>query len=138
LFRAVSRWGTCELKRQNLLDTPENKRVILADVLMKIRFPSMSMEEIATHVTPSGLLTSPQLLEIFSYVGITDKSKFKKISWLTTPRAGSKEKCKFLTRSINPALLASFPPLPSIMINRDFGYKFESDNNDIITGQFNI
>lgn len=93
LFRAVSRWGSCELKRSNLLDTSDNKRIILTDVITKIRFPTMTMEEIATHVSPSGLLTSSQLLEIFSYVGTSDKSKAKKTSWNTTPRTGSKEKC---------------------------------------------
>lgn len=93
IFRAVLRWSLCECKRQNLLDVPENRRAVLGDILPLIRFPTMTMEEVATYVSPSGVLSSEQLLEIFTYIGALKGNRpLPSISFPTRSRPGALEK----------------------------------------------
>jgi len=91
LFQGVLRWSVSECKRQNLDSKTENKKTILKDVLPLIRFPTMNMEDIATSVSPSGLLEAAQLLEIFTYLGQPDNKK-PKTQFPTQARSGSVDK----------------------------------------------
>ena len=52
-----SRWSEAECVRQSLPVTPENKRSVLGNVLTKIRFPLMTVEEFAQGPAQSGVLT---------------------------------------------------------------------------------
>lgn len=45
--------------------TGENLRTVLGDALNLIRFPTMTPEEIATDVFPTGILTMPLIASIF-------------------------------------------------------------------------
>eukprot|EP00456_Euglypha_rotunda_P015131 TRINITY_DN14834_c0_g1_i12.p1 TRINITY_DN14834_c0_g1~~TRINITY_DN14834_c0_g1_i12.p1 ORF type:complete len:216 (+),score=25.00 TRINITY_DN14834_c0_g1_i12:306-953(+) len=51
----------------------------------------MTMDQLATAVTGSGVLTNSQLLSLYTYVGQADGKKGK-IDFSTTARAGSKDK----------------------------------------------
>lgn len=63
--------------------------MVLKDVLPHVRFPSMTMAEIATNVGPSEVLEPPQLLEIYTYLGLKDKTDVKaNCSFNTVERAG--------------------------------------------------
>jgi len=101
LFQGVLRWAVSECKRQNLENKPENKKAILKDIIPLIRFPTMNMEDIATSVSPSGLLEASQLLEIFTYLGQPDNKK-PKTQFPTQSRAGSVDKW-----TIDPTLKTS-------------------------------
>ncbi len=57
LFNAVIRWSEAECLRQGLPVTPEKKRSVLGNVLTKIRFPLMTIEEFAQGPAQSGILT---------------------------------------------------------------------------------
>jgi len=90
LFNGVLRWAVHECKRQKVDVSAENKKQVLKDILPLIRFPIMGMEEIATYVSPSQMLDSKQLLEIFTYLGQPDKTK--KTSFNTNHRTGAVDK----------------------------------------------
>jgi hypothetical protein len=67
LFKGVLRWSVAECKRQGKKDTTETKRDILTDIIPLVRFPVMAMEDVATFVSPSQMLSPNQLLEVFTY-----------------------------------------------------------------------
>jgi len=91
VFSGVLRWATAECKRQDLKDSTENKRTVLKEILPQVRFPVMTMEDIATFVSPSQILDAGQLLEIFTYLGQPDGKK-PKTTFQTTTRAGASDK----------------------------------------------
>jgi len=95
LFKAVLRWGLSECKRRGLIDSFENRKMVLSEVLKLIRFPTMTMQEIATYVSPSNLLDSAQLLEIFTFLGQKGKKAPSKMTFPITPRMGSRDKWTF-------------------------------------------
>ncbi len=90
LFEAVVAWGKAEAKRQTIEATPENLRTkILDKVLGHVRFPCMAMDEVATKVTPTQILTGEQMLQVFTYLGLTrDKASKMKMPYPTVPRTG--------------------------------------------------
>jgi len=64
--------------------------VVLGELLSLIRFPTMSMEEIASQVAPSGFLSENQLLDIFKFKAMSDFSKDdSKFDFPTKPREGT-------------------------------------------------
>merc|ERR1712137_627584 len=68
IFRACLRWAECECKRQRLPPNKENKRQVLRDVYPHIRFPLVTTEEVVEEVVPSGVLTSEELVQLFSFL----------------------------------------------------------------------
>jgi len=92
----VLRWSLAECKRTNQKDSIETKKEILKDVIPLIRFPTMNMEDVATFVSPSQMLTPGQLLEVFTFLGQPDNKK-PKVSFPTTARAGNSDKWTFDT-----------------------------------------
>jgi len=91
LFKGVLRWSVAECKRQGKKDSLDNKKEVLADIIPLVRFPAMNMEDVATFVSPSQILSPGQLLEIFTFLGQPDGKKPKTI-FGTQPRAGSTDK----------------------------------------------
>jgi len=87
LFDAVVAWGKAECKRQSKDTSADNVRTILADVLQHIRFPCMAMDEVATKVTPSSILSGDQMLQVFTYLGSNEeKRKSMRMPWPTKQR----------------------------------------------------
>jgi len=87
LLEGAVNWGKEQCKKQKKDPSPDNLRAVLKEVLPHIRFPCMTMEEIATKVTPSQLLTGEQTLQVFTYLGSSkDKQKSMKLAFPTKPR----------------------------------------------------
>lgn len=62
LFTAVVRWADAECQRANVPSNPENQRSMLKRALYLIRFPLMTVEEFATEVVQSGILTDREIV----------------------------------------------------------------------------
>ena len=75
VFRACLTWSKVECEKKGLEVTTENQRKMLGSILRKIRFCSMSNEEVATQVSPSGLLSVQQEVEVFRFIGTPTESK---------------------------------------------------------------
>jgi len=66
IFEAALRWAKIEAKS----DSPDDiKKVLTQDILNQIRFPILSSTELATKVVPANILSLPETLELFGYVG---------------------------------------------------------------------
>lgn len=73
LFQAVLKWASAECARREIADTIENRRTLLERALQLIRFPLMSVEEFATQVVKSGMLTDKQVVQLFMYFTVRPK-----------------------------------------------------------------
>ena len=84
LFKAVDRWATKERKRQGI--TPDGKRRILGEEIVNaIRFPLMSLNEFASVVIDSDILTPKEVGDMIKLYGnvSTSSSPFMQV-----PRIG--------------------------------------------------
>jgi len=87
LFDAVVEWGKNEAKDEKA--SSETLAKILVDILPLVRFPAMSMTEVAAKVTQSGLIPSDLILSLFTYLGTSaDNRKSIKMPWPTKARVG--------------------------------------------------
>jgi len=77
LFERVIDWGKEECERQKLTNTPENMRAVLRDLIGFIRFPLISMEDLAAIVSPTEVLSSEDLLSVFTYLGTQGTTQVK-------------------------------------------------------------
>lgn len=73
LFTNVVRWAETECSRKGLELSAENKRKVLDDALYLIRFPLMNIEEFATNVAQSGLLTDKEVVSLFLHYTVASK-----------------------------------------------------------------
>ena len=73
LFQAVLRWASVECARREMPDTVENRRSLLERALRLIRFPLMKVEEFATQVVKSDMLTDKQIVQLFMYFIVRPK-----------------------------------------------------------------
>jgi len=69
LFRAIIKWGVKECIRKNLKDSPENRREVLKNILLHIRFPVFTTEQIASDIRTSGVLLDHQMVLLFTWLG---------------------------------------------------------------------
>ncbi|XP_053204827.1 BTB/POZ domain-containing protein 1-like [Panonychus citri] len=65
LFKSVIKWAKAECTRQNLPANLENQRKVLGKALYAIRFPLMTIEEFASDVVESGILTDRECVNLF-------------------------------------------------------------------------
>ncbi|XP_046346950.2 BTB/POZ domain-containing protein 6-like [Haliotis rufescens] len=72
IFNAVNCWAEAECRRQGREVTPEIKRTVLGETLLKVRFPLLKQRFLARDVKASGLLTEQERLTIFEYIGCPD------------------------------------------------------------------
>jgi hypothetical protein len=72
LFSSVVSWGRTQLKAKKEDATPEALQNILKNIIPHIRFPCMTTEEVATLVSPVGLLKQDQILDLFTYLAQRD------------------------------------------------------------------
>jgi hypothetical protein len=77
LFSAVVAWAKARLGDEKKDAKAETLRAELVDVLPQIRFLSMTTEEVAAKVAPTGVLDSDQILELFTYLAIKGKDDGK-------------------------------------------------------------
>jgi len=91
IFDAVIKWGKEEANKQKLdADKSDNLKAVLEDILPLIRFPCMTVNEIATRVAPANLLDQMELVGLFSICAIADETARKKMKskYSTKPREG--------------------------------------------------
>jgi len=87
LFAAIVAWGKAQTGKEK--PTTDELKTVLTDMLTLIRFPCMTMGDVAAKVTTSGLLTSKEILEIYTYLGTKEDDRAKlKIAWNTKARVG--------------------------------------------------
>ena len=86
IFRSCLRWAECECKRQRLEITKENRRKVLEDVYTAIRFPLISSDEVVEEVVASGVLTSDELVQLFSYLCSKPGKKKSDLPFSSKPR----------------------------------------------------
>jgi len=91
VFDAVVKWGKQQCT-QNKLDGSNlsHLKAAIADVITSVRFPIMTVNEIATRVAGSGLLDQMELVQLFSYCAQTDAAakKKQKMPYPTKEREG--------------------------------------------------
>lgn len=64
IFDQVVKWSKEECSRQNILDTGENQRKVLGDILKEIRFPIMEHRYLNDVVCESGILNNEEKVDI--------------------------------------------------------------------------
>lgn len=64
IFDQVVKWSKEECSRQNILDTGENQRNVLGDILKEIRFPIMEHRYLNEVVCESGMLNDEEKVDI--------------------------------------------------------------------------
>ena len=74
LFKICDTWANVECRKRELEVNQANKREVLDGILPGIRFCSMTVEEMARDVSPTGLLTTQEELKIYRSFGSADKS----------------------------------------------------------------
>ena len=74
LFKVCDNWAEVQCRKTYLEVNQDNKRLVLDDILTGIRFCSLTVEEMARIVTPTGLLTTQEELDIYRSIGSIDKS----------------------------------------------------------------
>ncbi|XP_067655160.1 BTB/POZ domain-containing protein 6-like [Haliotis asinina] len=68
VFNAVNSWAEAECGRQGREITPDTKRSVLGDTLVKVRFPLLKQTFIAKEVKACGLLTDLERLRILENI----------------------------------------------------------------------
>jgi len=75
LFKAVDLWATKKCERQSLAADGASKRRILEEHLIKeIRFPTMKLEEFASVVLDSDILTKDEIARVIKHLGSVSSS----------------------------------------------------------------
>jgi hypothetical protein len=96
LFVALKKWAAAYIAKQgDDLKGSETEKLksVLKDYLPLIRFPSMDLEDIATHVATTGLLDEKQMLQLYQYCALKteeEKEKFP-IDFNTQRRSGGRK-----------------------------------------------
>jgi len=96
LFNALKEWAKVQIKKKGdelKGSEPEKLKEILTPFIKHIRFPTMSMEDLATlatQVSSAKLIDEKILLQLYQYCSSEDdKSKFD-LPFPTAPRSGGK------------------------------------------------
>jgi len=97
LFKALIKWGESQLRsvkkdkeKDNGKEEKNELKTFLSDLMSSIRFPTMTMEEIAGQIAPSGHLSEQQLLDIFKFKAMSDEKRDDaNMEFPTKPREGT-------------------------------------------------
>jgi len=77
LFKALLEWGRRRVRiMEGVSDVdPAQLARVLRNVIQHVRFPLMTVEDLATEVAPSGALDQHSLVELFTYLSSTSRKK---------------------------------------------------------------
>lgn len=64
VFEAVDKWSEAECERKLIAVTPDNKRLVVGDIILKIRFGEMSLVEFSACAGDNNLLTMKEVFKI--------------------------------------------------------------------------
>jgi len=109
LFKGVMRWGKEECKRQNIEASSKNLKALLEKILVHIRFPLMTTEELAMIVSPTELISSDDLIAIFTYASSHQMNVGTVGVYCTHPRQATfkGERMKFCRRKSSSSVTIS-------------------------------
>eukprot|EP00823_Brevimastigomonas_motovehiculus_P002791 TRINITY_DN1661_c0_g1_i1.p1 TRINITY_DN1661_c0_g1~~TRINITY_DN1661_c0_g1_i1.p1 ORF type:complete len:405 (+),score=33.27 TRINITY_DN1661_c0_g1_i1:25-1239(+) len=68
LLKACIKWAKAQLKKQNEKDSSENMRKVLAKIIPHIRFPLLTLSDLAGFVSQLNLIDSASMLSCFTYL----------------------------------------------------------------------
>ncbi|XP_067655204.1 BTB/POZ domain-containing protein 6-like [Haliotis asinina] len=68
VFNAVNSWAEAECGRKGREVTPDTKRSVLGDTLLKVRFPLLKLTFMANEIKACGLLTESERLTILEHI----------------------------------------------------------------------
>ena len=94
IFEACMTWAWAECERQGLDKNVSNARQVLGDHLYKIRFSTMSLQQFADNVVPTGLLTTDEGYLVFQQFVCTEKPV--EVPFQVTHRLGVSQHMFFL------------------------------------------
>jgi len=80
IFRGLREWAKARIKKDDDLKGNENDKIaeIMKPYIQDIRFPLMDMEDLATYVSGSKIVSEKDLLLLYQYCAMTDEEKSKK------------------------------------------------------------
>jgi len=79
LFDALLAWGKAECGRQKISSKPDTLKLVLENHLKLIRFPIMTVNDLASKVASCSLLDQNELVQLFAYCAMTDEKAKKKM-----------------------------------------------------------
>jgi len=88
MFSYISDWATEQCKTKGIPENPHNKREVLEFIIHLLRFPILSIQDLASVVTPSELLFTQEELPLYHHVAGCSKSQtqFKKQTRRSVPK----------------------------------------------------
>jgi len=112
VIEAVYQWAKYQCKEQELKETKDNLATICKDVIVAVRIPTISLEELALVVTPMGILDSAMLNNLFRYIAfkeqddLEDERKLRPTGWAESDE-GKKEMARLAAERA-----AHYPKIP--------------------------
>ena len=127
LFKAVDLWATKECERQGLVVDGSLKRRVLGETLVKaLRFPTMNLEDFASVVLDSKILTPDEIVTIIKCLGSVSRSP---VDFPEMKRSGFKGRiqrcCRFSSFNIS---------VFSLVRSAEFVLNFSVDKNILLHG----
>lgn len=83
VFSALDRWANRECKRRKLGLSPDNRRLVLGELIFELRFPYMSSEEFISGPVQSNLLDQSELAAISALVSKSKDTPYMPQEWLS-------------------------------------------------------
>jgi len=90
IIEAVGQWAKHQCEKQELKETKENIQNVAKHVVLLLRIPTISLEELALFVTPTNLLNTSALNQLFKYLAFKsaddaeDERKVRPAGWETS------------------------------------------------------
>lgn len=109
LFKGIMKWGKAECKRRNFEPSKDNLKKVLEKILIHIRFPLMSTNDLAMIVSPEEVLDPDDLIAVFTYCSTVNARKATVGGFGTHPRQATfkGERMKFATLKSSPLVTIS-------------------------------
>jgi hypothetical protein len=79
VFEALQAWGKAECGRQKISSKADTLKLVLENPMKLIRFPIMSVNDLASKVASSGLMDQNELVQLFAYCAMSDEKAKKKM-----------------------------------------------------------
>jgi hypothetical protein len=108
LFDAVVNWAQADCKTNGREVNAENLRKTIGDILSLIRFPTMSLQEIAARVAPTSIILPDQILQLYTWLGSNEeKRKGVELPWPTEKRLCAFKQWAWDPEKKNPQIMLS-------------------------------
>ena len=101
VFKACNAWAEAECLRQGMDPTGENKRKVLGDGLFNIHFPDMLSAHVVNIVSPIGILTCEEQLDLLAKTHVGPLEKGQRADLDRSP-------VKFCSRASSSTVLTDF------------------------------